>query len=89
MRKGSVLSGSAGVVSGDRAVLSLRALQRVEEVRQAADGDGRETGIKGSFACGPDRSNSPHLRLQDEESGRERREIGEKKNDAPANSGIP
>lgn len=37
-------------------VLSLWAVQRVEEVRQAADGDGTEAGIEVCFACEPDRS---------------------------------
>ena len=37
-------------------VLSLWAVQRVEEVRQAADGDGTEARIEVCFACEPDRS---------------------------------
>jgi len=45
-------------------VLSLRALQRVEEVWQAADGDGTEIGIEVCFACEPDRRDYNHLRLE-------------------------
>jgi len=64
-------------------VLSLRALQRVEEVWQAADGDGTETGFEVCFACEPDRRDYYHLRLEVE---RERVRRGEK---SKGRTGIP
>ena len=59
----------------------LGAPSRVEDARQATDGDETETGIKGCLVCGPDRkcvSESHHLRLEDERE-RERKEIRKKK----------
>ena len=46
------------ILTGDDAlsVCSLRALQRVEEVREAANGNGTEARMEVRFACEPNRS---------------------------------
>ena len=66
-------------------MLSLWAVQRVEEGRQAADGDGTETGLEVCFAFEHDIGDCYHLRLEDERE----RETKDRKKNNKGRTGIP